>query len=89
MYLMPRPHFSRRSSEKAPAGTATIAVFSADLKQSIAISEENAMTKVNPVQTTTYYLTPANNPITFGPGTDIAASSEIAASTGRTSRVGT
>ena len=29
------------------------------------------MTKVNPVQTTTYYLTPANNPITFGPGTDI------------------
>jgi hypothetical protein len=33
------------------------------------------MTTVNPVQTTTYYLTAANNPITFGTGTDINVSS--------------
>jgi hypothetical protein len=33
------------------------------------------MTKVNPVQTTTYDLTNGNNPITFGTGTDINVSS--------------
>jgi hypothetical protein len=40
-----------------------------------AIWEDNVMSTVNPVQTTTYYLTPANNPIVFGTGTDINASS--------------
>jgi hypothetical protein len=33
------------------------------------------MSTVNPVQTNTYYLTPANNPIAFGTGTDINVSS--------------
>jgi len=33
------------------------------------------MTTVNPVQTTTYYLTSSNNPITFGTGTGIDVSS--------------
>jgi hypothetical protein len=33
------------------------------------------MTTVNPVQTTTYYLTNGNNPITFGTGTGIDVSS--------------
>ena len=33
------------------------------------------MSNVNPVQTTTYYLNAANNPITFGTRTDINVSS--------------
>jgi fibronectin-binding autotransporter adhesin len=33
------------------------------------------MSTVNPVQTTTYYLTSANNPVTFGTGTGIDVSS--------------
>jgi hypothetical protein len=33
------------------------------------------MTKVNPVQTTTYYLNAANNPIIFGAGTNVDVSS--------------
>jgi hypothetical protein len=47
------------------------------------------MTTVNPVQTTTYYLTSGNNPITFGTGTiiDVSSGSGIG-SPGRTSRVG-
>jgi hypothetical protein len=48
---------------------------------------ENAMTKVNPVQTTTYYLTNGNNPITFGTGTDINVSSYLACM-GQTRKVG-
>jgi hypothetical protein len=45
------------------------------LKGYVAIRQENVMTTVNPVQTTTYYLNAANNPITFGTGTGIDVSS--------------
>jgi hypothetical protein len=38
------------------------------------LGEENAVSTVNPVQTTTYNLSSSNNPITFGTGTDINVS---------------
>jgi hypothetical protein len=46
-------------------------VKAVDLKRPLAIREENVMTTVNRVQTTTYYLTSGNNPITFGTRTGI------------------
>jgi hypothetical protein len=67
--------FSRRSSSKNAGRDAAIAVFSAHWKRRVAFREENIMSTVNPVQTTTYYLTSGNNPIAFGTGTDINVSS--------------
>ena len=52
-----------------------IPVASAALALGVALSgEAQAQTTVNPVQTTTYNIKPASNPITFGPATNIDTS---------------
>ena len=67
----PRPVASRRRWLASTSGV-RIPIASAALALGVALSgEAHAQATVNPVQTTTYTIKPASNPITFGSATNI------------------